>query len=266
MSKVNKYENIIVNHYQNSYVEDERFNTFSHKIEFLTTMRYIKKFAKKGCKILEIGAGTGAYSVELAKMGYKVTAVELVDANLKILKQKSEGIDNITCMQGDALDLSRFEDNSFDVVLNLGPMYHLYNQKDKDKAIAETIRVCKPNGICMFAYLTHSSIVWNFGVRKNKFSVLEPMLNKKGVIKDIPEEVFTAYHIEDFAKQFNKNQTTHIVDVATDGLFPLMRDYIDNGVMSEEDYNRLVNWHFNICERLDHQGVSAHMLYICKKN
>ena len=36
----------------------------------------------------------------------------------------------------------------------------------------ETIRVCKSNGICMFAYLTHSSIVWNYGIRKQNIKIL----------------------------------------------------------------------------------------------
>ena len=76
MSKVNKYENQIVNYY-NNYEEDTRFINKGKRLEYITTMHYIKKFAKKGCKILEVGAGTGAYSVELAKMGYNVTAVEL---------------------------------------------------------------------------------------------------------------------------------------------------------------------------------------------
>ena len=264
MSKVNKHENIIVDYY-NNYVEDDRFVRKSRRIEYLTTMRYIKKFAKKGCKILEIGAATGAYSIELAKMGYDVTAVELVESNLNILKKKAKGIKNITCLQGDALDLSKFEDNTFDVVLNLGPMYHLYTQKDKNKAIAETIRICKTNGICMFAYITHSQIVWNYGVKKHKFAELEKMMDKNGAIKDIPKEVFTSYFNEDFNKQFEKTNTTHIVSVAADGLGHLMQDYIDND-MTDDDYNRLLNWHFITCERLDHQGISCHNLYICKKN
>ena len=116
MSKVNKHKDIIVDYY-NNYDEDDRFARKSRRIEFLTTLRYIQYFANKGCKILEIGAGTGAYSVELAKMGYNVTAVELVEHNLEIMKKKAEGINNITCMQGDALDLSRFEDNSFDKIV-----------------------------------------------------------------------------------------------------------------------------------------------------
>lgn len=266
MSKVNEYEDLIINHYTNTYVEDERFVRPSHKIEWTTTMHYIEKYAKKGFKILEVGAATGAYSIELAKRGFDVTAVDLTPNNVEIMKKKAKHINNITCLQGDALDLSRFEDNTFDIVLNLGPMYHLYNQKDKNKAIAESLRVCKTNGICMFAYLTHSSIIWNYGVRKYGIKDLIPYMDKEGRIQDVPKEIFSSFYIEDFNKQFENTNSTYITNVATDGLFSTMRDYIDDGSLDEEDYNNLVKWHLATCERLDLQGYSSHMLYICKKN
>lgn len=266
MSKVNKYENLISDYY-GKIVEDDRLRTRnSHKIEYITTMHYIKKFAKKGCKILEVGAGTGVYSVELAKMGYDVTAVELVESNVEVLKKNAKGVKNITCLQGDALDLSRFNDNEFDIVLNLGPMYHLYTTKDKNKAISETLRVCKPNGICMFAYLTHSSIVWNFGIVKKQMKYLSEFMTNKGVIKDIPEEIFCSYFNEDFNKQFNKTNSTHIISVATDGIAQIMKAYMNDNGLTEEDYDLFVKWHLATCERLDHQGLSSHMLYICRKN
>lgn len=266
MSKVNKYEDIIVSYYSKG-AEDDRLRTRkSHRIEYITTMHYIKKFAKKGCKILEVGAGTGVYSVELAKMGYNVTAVELVESNVEVLKKNAKGVKNITCLQGDALDLSRFNDNEFDIVLNLGPMYHLYTIKDKNKAISETLRVCKPNGICMFAYLTHSSIVWNLGIVKKQIKYLSEYMTNKGVIKDVPKEVFCSYFNEDFNKQFDKTKSTHITSVATDGLAQIMREYMNAEDFTEEDYDLFVKWHLATCERLDHQGLSSHMLYICRKN
>lgn len=260
----NRYKHIIENQY-NNYEEDERFNRRSQNFEFLTTMRYIEKYLFKGCKILEIGAGTGRYSIALAKMGYDVTAVELVDKNLQVLRQNSQGLNNLTSMQGDVLDLSCFEDNTFDIVLNLGPMYHLYNQADKDRAISETIRVCKNGGVSMFAYLTHTSIVWGYGVRKGCLQNLKYALNKDGSIQDVPEEVFSSYFVDDFAKQFESLNTKFLHSVATDGIAPLMRDYIDE-VMSEEDYNLLLEHHYATCERVDLQGYSSHMLYICQKN
>lgn len=259
----NKYKSIIEKKY-NDYNEDERFERRSQRFEYLTTMRYIQNYAKKGCKILEIGAATGRYSIALAKLGFDVTAVELVDKNFQILCQKSEGIKNIKCIQGDVLDLSMLEDNEFDIVLNLGPMYHLFNKKDKDRAISESIRVCKTNGIIMFAYLPHASIVWGYGVRKGNLSSIAYALEKDGSIRDIPEEVFSSFYIEDFAKQFEKTNTVFLKNIATDGVAPMMRDYIDDK-MSDEDYKLLLDWHFATCERLDQQGLSSHLLYICKK-
>lgn len=262
---INKYKNIIEKRY-NEYDEDARFERPSQRFEFLTTMRYIQKYVKKGCKILEIGAGTGRYSIALAKMGFKVTAVELVDKNLEILRKNAGEMPNLVSLQGDALDLSKFDDGSFDIVLNFGPMYHLFNKKDKMRAIAESVRVCKTKGVLMFAYLTHASIVWAYGVRKNSISNLAKALNKDGSIKDVPEEIYNSYYIEDFRKQFAGTGTTFLHSVATDGLAPMMRDYIDDGKMSKKDYEILLNWHFATCERPDQQGLSAHMLYICQKN
>ena len=258
----NKFSKIIVNHY-NNYNEDERLLTTKHgSVEFLTTMKYIQQFATPGCKILEIGAATGKYSIVLAKMGYDVTAVDLTPNNIKILKQNAKGIKNLKAFVGDALNLN-FKDNQFDIVLNFGPMYHLYTEKDKLTAINETIRVAKPNGICMFAYLTHSSIVWGYGVRKNCLSNLKNHLMPDGKILDDPNEIFSSYFIEDFNNQFLMFPTKHITTVATDGIFPTMRDYVDN--LTDDDFVTLLNWHYATCERLDHQGLSSHMLYICRK-
>lgn len=261
---INKYKDLVIDHY-NNYEEDERFNRKTQYVEFFTTMHYIEKYLKKGMKILEIGAGTGRYSITLAKMGYDVTAVELTPKNLEIMKKNAEGIKNITCLQGDCLELDMLQNDTFDLVLNLGPMYHLYTQEDKGRAISETLRVCKSGGVCIFAYLTHASIVWGYGVRKGKLANLEYAIEDDGRITDTPEEIFTSYYIEDFKKQFDGMDTTFIASVATDAIFPMMRDYIDDK-MDEKDFNVLIKWHLATCERLDQQGYSSHMIYICKKN
>ena len=66
--------------------EETRLERNRHgQLEYRTTMAYISRYAAPGCRVLEIGAGTGRYSVALAKLGYQVTAVELVEGNLKVL-------------------------------------------------------------------------------------------------------------------------------------------------------------------------------------
>ena len=162
---VNKHKDIIIDKYT-EYDEDIRLvSDRGHNVEYLTTMRYIQKFLKPDAKILEIGAATGRYSIALAKMGYEVMAVDLTPKNVEVMKSKSDGLKNFNCMVADALDLGMFEDKSFDMVLNLGPMYHLFNKKDKQKVVNETIRVAKKGGICMFAYIPCASLMTGYGIR-----------------------------------------------------------------------------------------------------
>lgn len=68
-------------------------------------MNYIQRFATLESKVLELGAGTGRYSIQLAKEGMYVSAVEPVESNLAVLREKSLGIDNIKLYQGDATNL-----------------------------------------------------------------------------------------------------------------------------------------------------------------
>ena len=80
-----------------------------------------------------------------------MTAVELVESNLDVLKSNSEGIANLQSYQGDALDLGRFKDGEFDLTLVFGPMYHLYEQADVQKAIDEALRVTKKGGTILIS-------------------------------------------------------------------------------------------------------------------
>ena len=134
--------------YYNSYDEERRLLSQHGQVEYLTTMKYIDESLAgiETPSILEIGAGTGRYSVTLAKRGLRVTAVELVAHNLDVLRSKLDGTEPITVLQGNALDLSVLPDNAFDLTLVLGPMYHLYKRAEQLRALAEAVRVTKPDG------------------------------------------------------------------------------------------------------------------------
>ena len=128
--------------YYNKFCEEKRLTRRHGQVEFITSMKYIHEYlkGKERASILDVGAGTGRYSVALAEEGYDVTAIELVKYNLGILKSKGS---NVKAYQGTALNLSRFQDNTFDMVLVFGPMYHLYTMEDKIKALSEAKRVVK---------------------------------------------------------------------------------------------------------------------------
>lgn len=124
--KTNPYLTDFYSHYD----EDERLASRHGSVEFLTTMRYIEKYIRPQDRVLEIGAGTGRYSHALARRGYAVDAVELVEHNIDVFRRKISPDETISIAQGNALDLSAFPDRKYDITLLLGPLYHLYSKEE----------------------------------------------------------------------------------------------------------------------------------------
>ena len=253
--------------YYNSYDEEGRLLIQHGKVEFLTTMKYINECldGMVGPKILEVGAGTGRYSVTLAKQGYNVTAVELVEHNLAILKSKLDGSETITAVQGNALDLSAFGDNTFDLTMVLGPMYHLFTREDKLKALSEAVRVTKAGGYILVAYCMNEPTIINyvFGANNLKSVIEKDMLTPDWHCKSEPKEVFELVRTEDIASLDSEIPVERVKLVATDGATRYNDELIDS--MDDGTFAKWVDYHFAVCERQDLIGASHHTLDILKK-
>lgn len=255
----------ILENYYNDYDEEARLiKDKAHKIEYLTTIKYIEKYLKKGDRILEIGAGTGRYSINYANKGYKVDAVELVNRNLEILRSKITEKMEINALQGNCIDLHMYKDNMFDIALVLGPLYHLYNEEDINKAMTEVIRVTKPGGKIFIAYITDDAVVLSYGLIKGNLKKLKNISDKNWNIPKLKEEIFATYKIEDFDELINKFNIKHLETIAADGLALNMREYINN--LSEEEFEIYLDYHLKNCKRKDLMGYSSHILEIVEKN
>ena len=138
-----------LNNYYNLKNEHERFSHRYNSVEFLTTLRTIDAYLTPGCRILEIGAASGRYSHRYARMGYAVDAVELIPRNIELFRENTEPGENVTITEGNAADLSFLPDNTYDITLLLGPMYHLFTKEEQEKAMSEAVRVTK-NDILFF--------------------------------------------------------------------------------------------------------------------
>ena len=262
-------ENKYIIDFYNNYDEDNRLTSKHGQVEFLTTMRYIEKYLKKGYKVLEIGAGTGRYSHTLARLGYRVDAIELVEHNIEIFRKNTLPTENITVKQGNALDLSAIPDNQYDITLLLGPMYHLYNDEDKRKALSEAIRVTKHGGVVFVAYVISDVAVLEEGFYRKKISIAEYI--KNGLLdpntfstKSEPKELFELVRKENIDNLMSVFDITRLHYVASNGCSQLLRDTIDN--MDDETFDLYLKYHFAICERQDMVGFTSHSLDIFKKN
>ena len=95
----------ILSEFYGGYDEDNRLRSRYGMVEYLTTLRYIERYLRPGMRILEIGAATGRYSHALARQGYRVDAVELVQHNIDIFKANTQPGENVTVYQGNAKKL-----------------------------------------------------------------------------------------------------------------------------------------------------------------
>lgn len=256
-------QELLNNFYSNDCEEDGRLESKHGQVEFITTTTYTDKYLKPDSKILEVGAGTGRYSIYYAKKGYDVTAIEYVQNNLDILNSKITPEMKIRAEQGDAVDLSRFDDNTFDVTMVLGPLYHLYDDSDIDKAIAEAIRVTKPGGVIEIAYLTSDSIMIDWALDGYLIDGYPNDFDENYKMTRTPEGIFSSFYIDEFKNLMSKFNVELLHNVATDGITRHVRERIDE--LPDDEYNVWVKYHLSTCERYDLQGYSSHMLYICKK-
>ena len=257
----------ILGNYYGNYDEDGRLRSRHGRVEYLTTMRYVERYLQPGMRILEVGAGTGRYSHALARAGYRVDAVELLEHNIDIFRQNMLPDEPVTVTQGNAMDLSAFASDTYDMTLLLGPMYHLFTKDDQLAALSEAIRVTKKGGIVVAAYCMGDASVLSYGFVRGKIhEIIEKCMLDPVTFNTFsnPWDIFELYRKEDIDALRSRFPVTQLHFVATDGYTNHIRDVVDG--MDEKTYEVYLNYHFATCERPDMIGYSHHTIDIFRKD
>jgi ubiquinone/menaquinone biosynthesis C-methylase UbiE len=251
--------------------EDLRFSKNSRKIEFITTVATLNKMMPIHAKILDVGAGTGIYSFHYADQNHEVVAVDITPKHIETIKAKCSQLElNMEAYIGNAVDLSRFDSDTFDLVLCFGPMYHLTNLDDRNDCIKECLRVLKPGGHLAIAYINKYSILPMLATRDKKFirkSVIDKVINE-GIISEGDDDCFwtDAYftspeEMEAFIKPY---EVTTVEHVGTDGVSHTIQEYVDQ--LEESEFESWMSYHLQTCRERSILGMSTHGLYICQKS
>lgn len=253
--------------YYGSYDENSRLCSRHGSVEFLTTMRYVEKYLKPGMQVLEIGAATGRYAHTLARQGYKVDAVELVQHNIDIFQANTQPGEDVRIFQGNAKELTMLGDDTYDVTLLLGPMYHLFTVPEQLEALSEAIRVTKKGGVIFAAYCGNEATMIQhcFGrgmLKEQRYKdLVDPVTFKAS---SDPAELFQLYRKEDIDKLMSVFPVTRLHYIGTDMATNYMRQTIDE--MDDELFELYLKYHFAICERADLVGASHHILDVFRKD
>lgn len=248
-------ENPVVEYY-NSYDEDGRLKR--HKLEYLTTVEYFNRLFKPGSEILDACAGTGVYSFYLAEQGHSVISGDLVPNNVDLMKQheRADLLQDIQVMN--VLDLSALADESFDVVLCMGALYHLNVEIDKLRAIQECSRILRPGGILVLSYI-NCFAQFMLNVEEG----LKNIENAVRIFRNRTDSVFTYTTPEEIERLANQSGIRKMKHIGTDGMIYSLGEKMKGA--SPDCLEQLYGYHLAICEEPGILGASLHGLYFGQK-
>lgn len=249
--------------FYNSIEEDirlKRKNT--NKIEFLTTVEYLNKNIKPNSSILDACAGGGIYSFYFADKGHQVYAGDLVEKNVEDIQRAQKDHSELKeIFVGSILELQKYEDECFDVVLNLGSHYHLIEDMVRNRSLEESIRVLKKDGIYAISYVNRYSNIIKFReMFTNNFELLNEYLETGFHSKNKVFYCSTPELIEREIKEFGLQIIHH---VATDGMKFIIGDVVNE--LTEDKFNQWMDFHLKTCEDKSILGSSEHGLIIARK-
>jgi len=263
----------VQNHY-NKFAEKEWERLARHRIEFDITCRYLEKYLPDDQKILDLGGGPGRYSLWLAEKGHEVTLVDLSEENIKLARKKAKlrGVELKAALQGNALELSEVvEEEDFDVILNMGPMYHLLEENNRYSVMEQCMEKLKEGGILVVAFISaYAPLVYLLKKTPEKIiecreRYLNFLIDGKCRLKP-EEEGFTDayfYHpreAKEFMAEFNLDE---LVMAGAEGLAAPREEEINS--LSEEAYNEWLEVVFQTSQDPVTWGICEHLLYLGRK-
>ena len=140
-------------------------------VEFHRTKEILSRYIDKGMVIYDIGGGIGMYAAWLAKKGNEVHLIELAESAVEYAKANMMQDCRFVAETGNALQVNR-SDESADVVLLMGPLYHLRDREERLQALREAFRLLKKGGLLVAAGISKfSSMTWAlsvYGEKKNE--------------------------------------------------------------------------------------------------
>ena len=189
-----------------------------------------------------------------------VNAVELADKNVEEFRKKITENMDIDLRQGNALDLSDFEDETFDIVLLFGPLYHLHEENDRNTAIREAKRVLKKDGTMFVAFINNDMLHYTEWGYNPDYLLSDEYDKETFKVEDFP---FVFFNLNQCREMLTCNELHILHEIASDGMSELLEDRINK--LDDAGYEQYLKMHLFYCEKPEHLGKTNHFLFVVKK-
>jgi len=241
-----------------------------HRMEFWINLKYIREHLPgKKLRILDLGGGPGRYSVALTKDGHEMTLIDLSDFNISEAERlcSEEGVTIHKMFQGDATDLSSVKDDSFDVVLAMGPFYHIKDETLREQCINGIKRVLKSKGVLFTAHLSkcafYKYIVREIPEKIDHFYENLHNIIDAGVKKYSDGDIFTDNTFCDNAEDILKFMGDHGFSdgnvIASEGLVDHIEDKLED--LDSKYFHKIAELNYRFCKDPHAVNAASHLLY-----
>lgn len=245
-----------------------------HQLEYELTWRYLDQYlpAPGSGSILEIGAATGRYTLELARRGYRLTAVDLSAALIEVCRKRlaDDGLEKqVRLVVADARDLSAVKENQFDAVLLMGPLYHLIIEADRKLALQQAYDRLREGGILFSAFISRFGIMGD--LIKKMPDWIEDQAEVESILADGKDpDVYQHVGFRGYFATVSEIAPLH----ESIGFETLTVAGVEPGIASDdESYNKLegrqrqlwLDLFYRMSTEPSIMGASRHLLYIGRK-
>lgn len=248
-----------------------------HRLEFAVTMHALADYLPSPpAKILDIGGGPGRYAIALTQQGYQVTLVDLSKNCLAFARDRAKElrVDLEGYVHGNVMDLAQFGGGSFDAVLLMGPLYHLPERGDSEKALREAGRVLRPRGLIFASFITRYAAI-RFEAKYEPAAIVERRQWAEdtlatGVFKPWPQRPgFDGFTDAYFAhpseiRPFMEDGGFETLDlIACEGVVSMIDERIN--ALTGEPWEAWVDLNYRLGKDPTVHGAAEHLLYVGRK-
>jgi S-adenosylmethionine-dependent methyltransferase len=258
--------------FYNSDPEREHCRLEQHQLEYDLTWRYLNQYLPAQGSILEVGAATGRYTLGLARRGYALTAVDMSAALIERCRGRiaDEGLEKqVRFVVADVRDLTEVTENEFDVVLLMGPLYHLIEEADRQQALKEAYHRLRRGGIIF------SSFISRFGIMCDLIKDHPEWIENQAEVRSVLEQGKSP---DDFPRGGFRGYFARIAEIAplheAIGFETLKIAGVEPAISADdESYNKLqgeqrqrwLDLFYEMSTETSIIAASRHLLYIGKK-
>ncbi len=260
----------VIESYERSQEEKRLTEAPVRRIEFLTAVRILEEHLPSGGELLDCAAGAGVYAFYFAERGFSVTATDLTPRHVRIMQEKRRGSGlPVRIAEADARDLSRFAAESFSVVLNMGPFYHLTAAEDRRRCMEESLRVLKKGGLLAVSYISRYFAFYHAALRDQCFlrnDLSDALLQTGEIHQEDPYCFWTeSYYsspeeMEQLFQEYGLSVEDHF---AQDGISPYFPEKID--AFTAEQFSIWCEHHYKTCREKSILGASNHIMILGRK-